>query len=318
LFPSAEEEGTGVAHITFVHGSGNKPPMEILLDIWERSLARAGGLDLAGRGVTTSMMYWADVFYDLPLDDVLAYERATENRADPVGPVALAWEKGLDLEHKRWVGRLAAQLNVAIGVEEGVDAPQSPLEQKLEPIPLPWQVKRRLMKTMLRDVHHYLFNVTYSPRRGRIYRVREEIRQRMQAALAVGPTMPGPHIVVGHGMGTVIAYDCLKCCRGPAVDAFVTIGSPLGIGEIQDCMKPRWSRDDGFPNERVWRSWVNLYDALDPLVGSDPAFAHQYRKGGVQVVEDVEESHAGIWRHSISEYLGGPKLRSRLSALLDW
>jgi hypothetical protein len=308
-----------VAHITFVHGICNKPPLEILLDIWERGLRTGDGLDLGANGVTTAMVYWADVLYDLPLTDPAEYEATcAETGIEPVDPVSMAWEKGLDLDEKRWVAALGAKLSVAIGVEEAAQVLQSPLERNLERIPLPWPVKRRLMKTLLRDVHHYLFNTPYSPRPGRTYRVRDEIRPRMQAALAEASGRPRPHIVMSHSMGTVIAYDCLKRLRGPGVDALITIGSPLGIDEVQDCLKPAWSRDDGFPRERVRGPWVNVYDPLDPVTGLDPVFANDYRKSGEEVVEDVHDANSGLWRHNISKYLGGAKLRARLASLLGW
>jgi hypothetical protein len=307
-----------VAHITFVHGICNKPPLEILLDIWERGLRTHGGLDLGARGVTTAMVYWCDVLYTLPLSEPAEYENTSADTGlEPVDPVSMAWEKGLDLSEKRWVAGLAAELNVAIGADEAAPSLQSPLERNLERIPLPWPVKRRLMKTVLRDAHHYLFDAAHSPRPGRTYRVRNEIRQRMQAALAAGSGKPPPHLVVAHGMGSVIAYDCLKQLAGPAVDALMTIGSPLGIDEVQDGLKPGWSRDDGFPHDRVRGVWVNVHDAFDPVIGPDPFVADDYRRGGEAVVEEVHEPNCGLWRHNICKYLAGAKLRARLTSLLE-
>lgn len=95
------------------------------------------------------------------------------------------------------------------------------------------------METFLRDVHHYLFNVEFSPRPGVKYKVQDEIRQRFVKAIAAGAGQPGPHIVVSHSMGTVIAYDCLKrVSKTKEVDGLVTIGSPLGLDEIQDRLRP--------------------------------------------------------------------------------
>ncbi len=39
--------------------------------------------------------------------------------------------------------------------------------------------------------------------------------------------------------------------------------------------------------------------------------------GGTESVNDVSEANYGKWRHSISKYMGQPKLRSALSELLD-
>jgi hypothetical protein len=118
-------------------------------------------------------------------------------------------------------------------------------------------------------------------------------------------------------MGTIIAYDCMKhepdC---PAVDALMTIGSPLGIDEVQDFF-PAWSRADGFPSEKLNGPWVNVYDPLDVVCGPDPHLANDYMRGGQPAVEDLREDNWGTWRHSISKYLQGKKLRKRLAEMLN-
>jgi hypothetical protein len=96
----------------------------------------------------------------------------------------------------------------------------------------------------------------------------------------------------------------------------MTIGSPLGIDEIQDKLKPEWSRENGFPHEKVRGGWINVYDRLDPVAGFDPNFANDYRRGGQRVVADVNEQNQGSWRHDISKYLRGSQLRGKLRELL--
>jgi hypothetical protein len=107
-------------------------------------------------------------------------------------------------------------------------------------------------------------------------------------------------------MGTVIAYDCIKrveACH--AVDALITIGSPLGIDEVQDKLQPGWTRRDGFPGGRV-NTWTNISDPLDPVCGFDRALANDYQRAGIQVVEDLEVHNDGWWRHSATKYLRQP------------
>jgi hypothetical protein len=103
----------------------------------------------------------------------------------------------------------------------------------------------------------------------------------------------------------------------PAVDAYITIGSPLGLDEIQDKLQPGWSRDDGFPHEKVRGDWVNIYDRLDPVAGLDPAIANDYRRGGVNIVRDVQQTNPGAWRHDAGKYLGGPQFRGHLARILE-
>lgn len=118
-------------------------------------------------------------------------------------------------------------------------------------------------------------------------------------------------------MGTVISYDCLqRVADCPAVDGFMTIGSPLGIDEVQDKLQPGWTCDDGFP-AKVRGGWVNVFDSLDPVTGFDGDIANDFKKGGSEIIEVINEPNWGKWRHDISKYLRGPKLRASLAKLLD-
>jgi hypothetical protein len=305
-------------HVTFIHGIANKPAADKLLDLWRRSLAESDGLDLGTDGVSSSMVYWADVMYPEPLQEAMEESATDEASAEAVSPESpdLGVEN-MSSEEKRWVAELATKLAVPLVAEEAIEATPTPVREQLERIPLPWPVKERLMRRLLRDVHHYLFNVEFSPRPGETFKVQDEIRGRMIRALKDGAAKPGPHIVVSHSMGTVIAYDCLKrVADAPLVNGLITIGSPLGLDEIQDKLRPEWSRDDGFPHEKVHDRWVNVYDHLDPVAGFDPNFSNDYRRGGQKAVEDVNEQNFGKWRHNISKYLGGTQLRARLREML--
>ncbi len=104
-------------------------------------------------------------------------------------------------------------------------------------------------------------------------------------------------------MGTVIAYDCLLRAAGcPSIDALVTIGSPLGLDEIQDQMQPEWTRQNGFPASRL-TTWVNVFDVLDPVAGFDPLLANDFLLGGRRAILDIDEPNFGWWRHDISKQL---------------
>jgi len=305
-----------MAHITFIHGIANKPASDVLLRLWRQALARDEGLDLGAEGVTSSMVYWADVMYEEPKPEMAEHESndsVIERKDDDVD---MSWQDRLSGDAKDWSAGLEAKLGFDKEPPEGDEDFAPPVSEfesvEFERIPLPWWLKRRLMKVLLRDVHHYLFNTEHSPRDGVTYRVQDEIRRRFLDAVEEGATREGPHIVVSHSMGTVIAYDCLK--RAPAcprVDGLVTIGSPLGLDEIQDKLRPEWSRDDGFPT-KVQSDWTNVYDRLDPVAGFDPKIANDYQKNDQTCVEDINEQNWGTWRHNISNYLSGELFRSTL------
>ncbi len=310
-------------HVTFIHGIANKPARDKLIDTWIRALAHDGGLDLGAEGVTSTLVYWADVMYESPLDDEPAYESSELSESldlalrqhDPA--LEMSWLDAVEGEEAAWVESMATKFNYNALVDEQVAPPESEIGPQFERIPLPGWLKRRMMKTFLRDVHHYLFNIEMVPRADARYPVQDEIRSRMITALREGASKPGPHVVVSHSMGTVIVYDCLKRAPDcPRVDGLITIGSPLGIDEIQDQLKPEWSRLDGFPGERLTGGWVNVYDHLDPVAGFDPNLANDYLRSGLPAITDISEPNWGRWRHDITKYLSGKKLRAKLAEFL--
>lgn len=300
-------------HVTFIHGIANKPPAEALNEFWLRGLS-LGGLDLRGEGVTSEMVYWADVLYEHPLDPLVT---DSEAYGDPYGeevaftstvPTSFA-----SAEEQAFVEGLTAKLNL----EPGDGASEVLPNPMLERIPLPWSVKKQILEAFVRDAHHYLFDVEHEPRPGTRYRVQTEIRRRTLDALQRAP-VSGPHVVVAHSLGSVIAYDVLKRVTDcPPVHALLTLGSPLGIDEVQDRLRPEWTRPDGYPSRTVRRHWVNVYDPLDLVCLLDPRLANDYRRNGSTVVEDLPVTNPGSWRHSYEKYAGQAALTGHLADLLS-
>ena len=314
-------------HITFIHGISNKPKEEQLLKLWLDSLAEnllgnGDSIHLATGGISSSMIYWADVLYDQPLEEGIfesaeAFESNERVVLTEEGDPDMSWRTRLQGDEKETVDKLAAKLSFDVLVDDTFAPPKEEMARSLERVPLPWFVKRRLMKLYLRDVHHYLFNFDHTPRSGVRYKVQDEIRSRVLKKLKEGAEKEGPHIVVSHSMGTVIVYDCLKRVTDcPSIDGLMTIGSPLGIDEVQDKLKPEWSRENGYP-EKLNGPWVNVYDMLDPVTGFDGDIANDFKKGGAEIIEVINEQNWGAWRHNITNYLSGPKLRAALQKLLN-
>lgn len=294
-------------HVTFIHGMANKPPADDLLRLWRNALADAATpLPLGDMGVSSSMIYWADLLYEKPDDDLSAYEGVLENSADAVdGGGAAPPPEPRNAAEAAFVAGLRAKLTSLTDAElEAATQPAVPAQPRgaLERVPLPWFIKKQVLNAYLRDVHHYLFNVTFAPPGRTPVPIQDAIRKRFVAALAT--PVSRPHIVISHSMGTLIAYDCLKRVADCAVvDGLITIGSPLGLDEIQDKLQPEWSRAGGFPRARVTGEWLNFFDRLDPVCGFDPQLANDYREDGAEAVKDIAVQNDGAWRHSISKYL---------------
>lgn len=310
-----------MAHVTFIHGIANKPPADDLIRIWRRAMADAAEpLSLSDLGVTSSQVYWADLLYGKPEEDLTAYEGVLENTAAAVDgggdvspPTPRTEEEANFIEGLR--EKMTTIPQVQLDVDEPPPVPADP-QGTLERIPLPWFIKKRFMNAYLRDVHHYLFDVEFAPAGGSPVHVQQTIRKRF-VDVVCSQDVSRPHVVVSHSMGTVIAYDCLKrVAPCAALDGFITIGSPLGLDEIQDKLSPEWTRADGFPTSKVAGRWINLFDRLDPVCGFDPELANDYRRGGAATVEDVVVQNTGIWRHSATKYLRQPKFCRSLRSLL--
>jgi hypothetical protein len=310
-----------VPHVTFIHGISNKPPADDLRRIWGEAMANAAEpLPLGDLGVTTSMVYWADLLYEKAEEDLSAYEGVLENTAAAIdGGGCAAPPQPRTAEEAAFLAGLRAKMtalsDAALETGEPPPVPVQP-QGALERVPLPWFIKKRFLDAYLRDVHHYLFDVEFGLPGKPPVRIQQTIRKRFVEALAA-QEVSRPHVVVSHSMGTVIAYDCLKRVgECGAVDGLITLGSPLGLDEVQDKLQPGWSRADGFPHKKVGKGWVNLFDRLDPVCGFDPVLANDYQKGNAAMVEDVAVQNDGTWRHSASKYLRQPAFCSALRRLL--
>ncbi len=306
-----------MGHITFVHGIMNQPSPARLLSSWKRDLADGGdGVDLDVYGVTSSMVYWADVMYAAATDAPGAQESIEYEGVEP-GALTEVDESYIDSasgEEKAFIESMISDLDLdhpddieqaTHPVEAGGQDPPVAAQARvaaasaLEAVPLPWFIKRPMMRVLLRDVHHYLFNSSHSPRAGANFKVRDEVRKRFVGDL--GEIDGSPHVVVAHSLGSVIAYDCLKrVADTKKVDMLITLGTPLGLSEVQHNLKPEWSKDDGFPDELP--RWVNVVDRLDPVCAADPLLANDYKRKRQPEVVDEVVSNGGAFRHPSGKY----------------
>ena len=310
-------------HVTFIHGIANKPSAEILLEQWTNHLID-GGLDLASGGVSTSLVYWADIVYAKPQASSSNFESVDSNLATAESDEHMSWTHSLSEEEKQFVESLKVKWDFDKPAPGGDihHVPVVPMgeedEQSFEAIPLPWFIKKRVMQRLLKDVHHYLFNTRFSPREGEVYETQTHLRKLFIDQLKQDKEkLTGRHVVVAHSMGTVIAYDCLKNvpeCH--EIDGFLTLGSPLGLSEIHDNFKPKYQSSSGFPDNTLKGDWINVYDRLDP-VAFDARIANDYRQSGNKIIKDIRVRNSGAWRHSSEKYFRQQKLLDHLRTLLD-
>jgi len=127
----------------------------------------------------------------------------------------------------------------------------------------------------------------------------------------VRPALEGePCVVVGHSLGSVVGYSLLVEL-GDTVDVplYVTVGSPLGLKEIQARLEEYHALE--FP--RGVSVWFNASDEKD-VVALYSALDSGTFLSGIENYPDVNNS--GRDPHDIVGYLADPVVAARISSAL--
>ncbi|GAA1114942.1 hypothetical protein [Kitasatospora arboriphila] len=288
--------------IVYVHGVGNKPPEQQLKEQWDVALfgRPMGGL--------SRMAYWAPLRHHEPLPAPVPDDGVTELppsgaaprtarpsapappeeflaavRAETAAPVPGSTAPGPLDPWLRAMVYAAEALSAGAGAATGTDA-----------LPLPrfgrtvaFQV---LARHAYRDAHAYFTGG-----------MREQIQKVASTALEEAD---GPLVVVGHGLGSVIAYEVLRTHPGE-VPLLITIGSPLGITEIRDRLAAPLTVPPGVA------AWRNAYDPRD-LVALGRTVRPEYEPGSL--TEDVVVVNDSANHHGAAEYLARPAVRAPVRA----
>ncbi len=140
------------------------------------------------------------------------------------------------------------------------------------------------MELHIRDLLRYVRNSN-----GIADHVREMLKMPLRAAWESGR----PTLLVGHSMGSVIAYDSLwEMTQNDAdelvIDLFLTMGSPLGQNYLQKRIKGAdRSSADRYPNNI--RRWINLA-AMGDMTALDPTLADDFGGMlGLGLVESIDD-----------------------------
>jgi len=325
----------------FIHGLARKPPPIELIKIWQRGLSRGNPrpdvfpappnqhLDLQAAGVPHAVNYYADVFYGTDYDtDYSSYEEG-DNDFEIAAEGLDQLETGLALPGpvtpreltfiRRFETRLqgaAAMDTAAAAMEMAASGNESAADYELARF-LPAPVREAIVKKAAMEAYYYLFDKEYVRADGTRFQVRKELRNRLLSDLANLGAQAEKLVIVSHSMGTMVAYDVLRNCpECPQVDTLITLGSPLGVREVQQELIAVGRDSVDFPAVKL-RRWINVYDPLDPICGADAKFANDYEAVDGRKVEDVRESNWGKWRHTITHYLAGTRLRQLLREALE-
>ena len=217
----------------------------MLKEAWDRALF---GLPMGDR---TRMAYWADIRHPEAPAGIRARTFGRNAGPDSLLPMDLP-----DGDAARYAERLATEL----GLDR--ERKRRGVAAKVLPIPEPARraVTRWLTRLLIQDTAAYFFDPDE----------RSEMQRRLRSLLIPGG---GPYVVVAHSQGSIIAYDVLsKLVAADRIEIplLVTIGSPLGIQEVQDQVaKP-------LRVPTVVAAWRNFADPLDP-VALDKRLAGEFK-----------------------------------------
>ena len=273
-----------------IHGLKNKPARDLLTRWWMLSLTE--GLERNHGLISLPMfelVYWADVQYSAPIP-----EAELDNpyiRADGKGPLRRYDGSALDKVRaiaEKWGGRTIDKGKDLIGLSPQVD---------------------RLLGMAFDDLRDYYRDPD----------MRTKIRMRLASALR---QHQGKRVcLIAHSMGSIIAYDVLRTqeSQPPAIDHFVTLGSPLGLPIVTQHVRDEFSQTT-VPQQV--RRWTNLADpgdkvALDCRLTDDyPAAPGGVRVHDALVRNEYVDRTGTNDRHSSYGYLRTPELSDVLRDFL--
>jgi hypothetical protein len=263
--------------VIYIHGIGAQNPSQQLRLDWDMALFGQTMSD-------TEMAYWADIRHPAgrgvgtralrPADDALksreaqAFISALQNAIEPRIP--------------KTVPRSAMQPKI-FGSFTGIgDA-----------------LFEFFAKSFVHDTAAYFFDTAQ----------RREMQQRLIDVLNRHPDEP--IILVAHSQGTLIAYDVLRKLAGKTasgkalrVALFVTLGSPLGIDEVQSRIAHPLVVPEGV------QSWSNFADLMDP-VALDKGLKDEF-KGKISISDTWVHNSVGFNPHAALGYLATSQVQSKI------
>jgi hypothetical protein len=114
-----------------------------------------------------------------------------------------------------------------------------------------------------------------------------QARSRVREAIA-----SDARLVIGHSLGSVVAYEYLCLEPDQNVATLVTLGSPLGLRTVQDSLRTKDA--DGRPAHPPGvKRWVNIRDVDDPVTCGG-ALAPTWSIVTDEEVDNGNEAHAAL------------------------
>ena len=278
------------AIIIGIHGLFNKPRPDNLTDMWVRGIMD-GLRRNEGRTSVESprfeMVFWADILH------------GAEREPDRVYPV---WSKSgpYPAYQDGFWDAVRAQFSDAI------DTPLDLAKRWIGADP----IGDLVLRAALTDLDSYYRDPA----------IRKALRERLTKAVLRAWDERQRIMVIGHSMGSIIAYDTLREIgrerRDIVIDHLVTLGSPLGLPNVKFRI---WQENDLVRTPSIVRKWTNLAERRD-IIAFDTHLSGDYRANdlGVEVHDDLvcndtvperdSDDPARINYHSGVGYLRAPEM----------
>lgn len=277
-------------HLVFVHGRSQEHKDSIALKAewigaWKRGLEKSG-LRLPVGEEQIHFPYYGQTLYDL-LKDV---------PADKVAEIVVRGERA-DKAQQQFVRSIIDEIARKAGVTDEQLA-EAAGHDVVERGPRDWKWFHGLLQVIdqripmasgeaiamfTNDVYHYLKNPG----------IRDEIEMGVRKAMVPR----APNVVVGHSLGSVVAYSLLKregVAQKWSVPIFVTIGSPLAVTEIFKSLRP-------VKHPECAAKWYNAMDSRDVVALYPLDKDHFDVDPSIENKIDVKNETPN--RHGISGYL---------------
>ena len=284
--------------VMFVHGrsQGGKVPTD-LEATWMSALRE--GMEKAGLALPDAV----DVDFPYYADEL---DRFVEAFALPADPAFMPKGSPVFDEYADFKARVVDEMRIRAGIsDQAVQAEAGNLPVEKGPQNWAWvQAVARLLDRTFTGLPEGTLEVFL--RDVFLYTRKSAVRSAIDAIVArhlTGDT----RVVVGHSLGSVVAYNVLKAAADKP-PLFVTVGSPLGVRAIR-------SKLGVLTNPAGGKGWYNAYDprdvvALNPLdttnFGVDPAIVNY---------DGVNNQTSN--RHGIVGYLNDPHIARAIRAGFD-
>ncbi|MXN91684.1 alpha/beta hydrolase [Flavobacterium sp. Sd200] len=278
-------------NLVLIHGRDQQgQDKDVLVKTWIDALNK--GLDKNGFTLPESTNIIFPFYGDL-LDDLVQEIEKPQTAANAKGTID---DSQLEFEFELY-SEVAGQAGITDQqISQYVDGPK-------EKGPLNWEWVQGILRAL--DQHTPLGDVSVErfTRDVYTYLYYNAVRAKINDFI-IGELQPGPTVLVGHSLGSVVGYNVLREADVEIVD-YITIGSPLGLKSI----KKKLATPLQFPDV-IEGKWYNAYDDRD-YVALKPLDKHNFNIDP-PIINSNHVKNSTKNRHGITGYLDDKQVANKI------